>query len=298
MIKENCNVQHPLALSNYLSCLCYDGDNVFAPWPSTTTTTPAPKPMPPVPHPYTTPAPPTPLKCNVPKTCWAALNNMTESHGTTCMDELDPKKCGSCLHRHWGKGKRLAKAGCPESQWDAVTIGLCICGPLNPSHCVTKISGVCNAYRTPVTLSNNMGLSDNMGLSRNNGRRRRAFGCTASPGGTCQVGRNGSNAGEQIPGCSGYTPTETCFDTTGPSVRSADGRTNFQFWSKPRSRSIVGMSSDSSGQPAGNRTALAHTCGYHEQWSVVVDAQGGISFYQSENGLTCPDGLFPAELLV
>merc|ERR1712190_355150 len=115
----------------------------------------------------------------------------------------------------------------------------------------------------------------------------------AQPGGRCQVGKDGVVKGEQIHECSGYKKTGTCFYITGPSIRSPDNRVNFQFWSNQSSRSIVGMSSDSKGTPSGNTTYFAHTCGYHEQWSVVVDANGAIHFHNSPNGLTCPDGFLP-----
>jgi len=223
------------------------------------------------------------------------LGSVTKHHEpyhpkTKCIDELDPKTCGLCLQDHWGSGRDLAKAHCPETDWDFVTLGLCFCGPLNPKSCVTKISGVCNAYHTNVTLDNGIAKAS---------RRRRGFGCTATPGGRCQVGKNGNNAGEQILDCSGYNKKAgTCFYTTGPTVRSADNRTNFQFWSNHSSRSIVGMSSDNSGQPAGNSTYLAHTCGYHEQWSVVVDTNGAYYLHESQDGLECPDGLFPTSSAV
>jgi len=282
MIKDNCPISNPRLLSNYLECFCYDGDNVFSPWPTTTTTTPPLKPMPPVPHPYTTPAPRQPLPCDVSPQCWEALNNIRDRHNKTkCVDYLEPGFCGICLSHHWGAKKDLAKAGCPTSAFDYQTVGLCLCGPLDPkpTQCITKISGVCNSYHTEVTLSNSPKDAG--------GRRRRAFACTAPPGGSCQVGHDGINAGEYIADCAGYKPAD-CFATSGPSVRSADDKASFRFWSNHTGRQIVAENSDIHGQPAGNKTTLAHTCGWHEQWSVVVDKQGAMFLYPSIEGLMCP----------
>merc|ERR1712023_92319 len=103
MITANCPVSNARLLSNFLECMCYDGDNVFAPWPTTTTTTPAPKPLPPVPRPYTTPAPKPIQPCDVPPSCWTALNNVTTAgngRGEKCGDQ-DPYSCGICLARNW-----------------------------------------------------------------------------------------------------------------------------------------------------------------------------------------------------
>jgi len=286
MIKENCPIDNPRVLSDYLECFCYDGDNVFSPWPTTTTTTPPLKPMRPVPHPYTTPAPQQPLPCDVSPQCWEALNNIRDRHNKTkCVDYLQPGFCGICLHNHWGPGKDLAKAGCPTEVFDYETVGLCLCGPLDPkpAQCITKIAGVCNSYHTEVTLSNSP--------KEAGGRRRRAFGCTAPPGGSCQVGRDGINAGESITDCAGYNDTgkvPDCFLTSGPSVRSVDNKTNFRFWSNHTGREIVAENSDADGQPAGNKTRLVHSCGWHEQWSVVIDKQGAMFLYPSIEGLMCP----------
>merc|ERR1711881_734215 len=86
-------------------------------------------------------------------------------------------------------------------------------------------------------------------------------------------------AGEIIMDCYGHNNSqdEHCFYMSGPSIRTADNRTNFRFWSNHTGRKIVGENSDNIGQPAGNKTYFAHTCGWHEQWSVVIDAQGGMS---------------------
>merc|ERR1712023_418093 len=120
MITANCPVNNARLLSNYLECLCYDGDNVFGPWPTTTTTTPAPKPLPPVPRPYTTPAPRRPPPCNVNASCWEALNNIRDKNNETkCVDQVKPGGCGICLGRHWfhklpyKRDQTLVEAGCP-----------------------------------------------------------------------------------------------------------------------------------------------------------------------------------------
>jgi len=291
MIRDNCPISNPRLLSNYLECFCYDGDNVFSPWPTTTTTTPPLKPRPPVPHPYTTPAPSRPLPCDVTPQCWEALNNVRDKggRGPKCVDYLEPGYCGLCLHKNWGPRKYLAVHGCPTSAFDYETVGLCLCGPLDPTpkQCITKISGVCNEYTSPVTLRNSH-LTELASRSPVSGRRRRDFGCTAPPGGSCQVGLGGLNAGEYITDCAGYAPID-CYHTSGPSVRSADNMTNFRFWSNHTGRQIVRQSSDIHGQPAGNKTMLAHTCGWHEQWSIVIDKQGDVSFFPSIEGLMCPN---------
>merc|ERR1712100_216390 len=129
------------------------------------------------------------------------------------------------------------------------------------------------------------------------------MGCTAPPGGSCQVGHSGMNAGEVIADCGGYDKTGEahCFVTTGPSVRSADNKANFRFWSNHTGREIVSENSDNRGQPAGNRTRLVHSCGWHEQWSVVVDRQGAMFLYPSAHGLMCPTGDLtdsPAAILI
>jgi len=50
----------------------------------------------------------------------------------------------------------------------------------------------------------------------------------------------------------------------------------------------MAWSSDNTGHPAGNMTRLAHSCGWHEQWSIVIDSGGGMFMYPSPDGLMCP----------
>lgn len=286
MIKDNCPYKNPHALSNYLSCFCYDGDNVFGPWPTTTTTTPAPKPMPPVPHPYTTPAPKPRPPCDVPPTCWESLNKIGHDGGK-CVDK-GPYNCGKCLFENWGPGKALAKHQCPGTNvklgfhpydnWAFTTLGLCLCGPLHPENCPAKVAGVCNGYHLPVTLSNPKVPKD---------KRTHAYSCTAAAGGKCQVGSDGQDGGEQITRCGEKGQSvDFCVNKKLPTIVSDDKQVDFQFWLNLSFPAINGIDTNR------NYTNFGHTCGYHEQWSIVVDANAKVSFYPSENGLSCPSGLF------
>merc|ERR1712178_179388 len=303
MIKSNCPRDNR-ALSAYLECFCYDGDNVFAPWPSTTTTTPAPKPLPPVPRPYTTPAPKPILPCDVPPQCWTALNNVTgkaNGRGEKCADQ-DPYSCGVCLFKNWGPKKALAAAGCPGADqhlgrealhdWNYTTIGLCVCGPLHPQpkSCVAKISGVCNMYHQPVTFQA--------------GRARRALGassCTAAPGGKCQLGEAETDMGMPVPEypkicdkrpevCDGdgtYAVHDRHFV---PEITSQDRHVDIRLWLNLTASAITGFD-----RKHRKREEFAHACGYKKQWNVVIDKSGKMSLFEAEHGLSCPSSFEAAD---
>lgn len=321
MIQNNCPYADHHALSNFLECFCYEGDNVFAPWPSTTTTTPAPKPLPPVPHPYTTPAPKPIQPCDVPPTCWTALNNVKSGPKRDlqkCVDK-DPFDCGECVWRNWGPGKALAAAGCPGADekvglhpfdsWNYSTIGLCLCGPLHPSatSCPAKVSGICNMYHKSVTF--NFGrerIPHFQGVAQ----------CTAAAGGRCQLGGAGADLGVPVPECEtnpganasdGSRPIAKCSsDYLGrvypvvlrsiddlPRITSEDGQVDIRLWLDLSMSTLNGID-----RKSGTSTNFTHACGYKQQWSVVIDESGKMSVVESEHGLDCPNQFEPVNLVV
>jgi len=308
MIQQNCPRDNR-ALSAYLECFCYDGDNVFAPWPSTTTTTPAPKPLPPVPRPYTTPAPKPILPCDVPPQCWTALSNVTgKANGRTpaqkCVDQ-DPYGCGLCLLRNWGPKSALAEAGCPGADaklgthpfnnWNYSTIGLCVCGPLHPqpTSCTGKIAGICNMYHQPVTFQYGR-VAPAPGVTH----------CTAAAGGRCQLGEVGTDKGVPIPDYPAICKTrpEDCSGGEGvhdlhlvPEVTSPDGHVDIRLWLNLTVSAVSGID-----RKTGKSPQFSHACGYKKQWNVVIDKSGKMSLFESEDGLSCPSNFEPshAEVVV
>jgi hypothetical protein len=281
MIQDNCPFKDRQKLSEYLECFCYEGDNVFAPWPSTTTTTPAPKPMPPVPRPYTTPAPHSPPPCDVPSSCWTELQN-AEHDGVKCVDS-DSYKCGYCLYKNWGKKKSLHEAGCPGTNvslgrnpyknWNFMTLGFCLCGPLDEkkNDCPVKISGICNAYDKNVSITT--GGKHEM--------------CTAPAGGMCQLG-NGKKR-KPIDHCDS-NPADCMRAKHLPEITSSDQKLDTKFWVNLSAYAVTGMERNHGNFT--NLTEFAHTCGYDNEWSIVVDKSAKMSFHQSQEGVMCPSMLF------
>jgi len=274
MIQNNCPFKNNQDFSDYLECFCYDGDNVFGPWPTTSTTTPAPKIMPPVPHPYTTTTT-TQLKCAVPTKCWEELQRV-EHKSSRCVD-MDGYHCGKCLYENWGKKKALYEAGCPGANvslgrdpyknWNFQTIGFCTCGPLSAKKksCPATVFGVCNNYNASVTAS---------------GGRRRKHSCVAAPGSFCKLASGG-----EIPACTSYP--HKCMGEGGlPELTSSDRKVNMKFWVNLSEWSVVGMEQHK--YAITNYTSFAHACGSESEWSVVVNPDGKVWFYPSLGELKCP----------
>merc|ERR1711924_587287 len=111
----------------------------------------------------------------------------------------------------------------------------------------------------------------------------------------CQVGYDGDDAGEQITRCGGKGQSvDFRINQKLPSVVSADKQLDFLFWLNLSGK--VGFTGISGMDTSMNLTTFGHACGYHEQWSIVVDANAKMSFYPSENGLSCPSGDFSTDL--
>merc|ERR1712232_44819 len=134
-------------LSNYIECMCYDGDDPFV-WESTTTTTPRPGPEPFPPKLYTTTTAPSFLDCNVPTTCMDAMHQYCGVHdgGTECQQ---------CLGLWWPHEAPIY--GCPSQKPNQIqSLMTCFCGtatPKNETLVPVEIQGIHNHYKQSVTLS-------------------------------------------------------------------------------------------------------------------------------------------------
>jgi len=221
------------------------------------------------------------------------VQNLTRASGRRraspqkCVD-MDPYDCGYCLYKNWGRRKALDSAGCPGANvslgrdpyknWDFQTIGFCVCGPLDAKSkdCPAKISGVCNAYHANVTIT------DGYGRSRG--------GCTAPPGGVCELGDD--NTGEQIGSCNAV-PSVCMSKGRSPEVVSSDKKLDLKFWVNLSAYTVTGM--ERHGGNFTNFTDFAHACGYKNQWSLVIDQNAKVAFYPNSWGMKCPNGLLDAQ---
>merc|ERR1719469_948663 len=116
----------PYDVSDYVECLCFNGDDPFL-WVSTTTSTPAPGPEPYPPKVYTTTTRPSPSECRVPASC-------LEQFEEDCGARDGGTACGNCLRKWWVHADVQA-LGCepgPHVLFNQSLLEFCYCGTVTP----------------------------------------------------------------------------------------------------------------------------------------------------------------------